>query len=180
MGAMQPLPGLRYTCSINEKSPGARGTAYLFLASLALVVVLGIKVSSTMFDLIYSTFTVPWCLYSTLMHFIQHCFICRSSDSTVSEDAGIESRTVTTSAVAVTLIKKKSKFSSLKGKFREIRMEQLQSHIWLTASSYMGKYLRISLYIRKPLLIYNFATAPLWISLYMRKILFSFLSVQSP
>jgi hypothetical protein len=25
---------------------------------------------------------------------IQHCFICRPSDSTVSEDAGIESRTV--------------------------------------------------------------------------------------
>ncbi len=34
-------------------------------------------------------------------------------------------------------------------------MEQLQSHIWLTASSYMGKYLRISLYIRKPFIIYD-------------------------
>ncbi len=31
-------------------------------------------------------------------------------------------------------------------------MEQLQSHIWLTASSYMTKYLRISSYIRKPFL----------------------------
>jgi hypothetical protein len=29
-------------------------------------------------------------------------------------------------------------------------MEQLQSHIWLTASSYLGKYFRISSYIRKP------------------------------
>ncbi len=29
------------------------------------------------------------------------------------------------------------------------------------ASSYMGKYLRISSYIRKPFLIYDFATAPL-------------------
>ncbi len=38
----------------------------------------------------------------------------------------------------------------------------------------MGKYLRISSYIRKPFLIYDFATAPLWISLYMRKIWFSF------
>jgi hypothetical protein len=28
-------------------------------------------------------------------------------------------------------------------------------------SSYMGKYLRISSYIRKPFLIYDFATAPL-------------------
>jgi hypothetical protein len=29
---------------------------------------------------------------------------------------------------------------------------------------------------RRPLVIYDFATAPFWISLYMRKILFSFLS----
>ncbi len=50
-------------------------------------------------------------------------------------------------------------------------MEQLQSHIWLTASSisYMGKYLRISSYISKPFLTYDVATALLWISLYMRK-----------
>ncbi len=41
----------------------------------------------------------------------------------------------------------------------------------------MEKYLRISSYVRKPFLIYDFATAPLWISLYMRKIRFSFLSV---
>jgi hypothetical protein len=32
---------------------------------------------------------------------IQHCFICRNSDSTVSEDAGIEPRTVATKALAV-------------------------------------------------------------------------------
>ncbi len=32
---------------------------------------------------------------------IQHCFICRPSDSTVSEDAGIEPRTVATTAVFV-------------------------------------------------------------------------------
>jgi hypothetical protein len=35
------------------------------------------------------------------MNFIQHYFICRSSDSTVSEDAGIESRTVAFLALAV-------------------------------------------------------------------------------
>jgi hypothetical protein len=29
-----------------------------------------------------------------VMYVIQHCFICRSTDSTVSEDAGIEHRTV--------------------------------------------------------------------------------------
>ncbi len=72
------------------------------------------------------------------------------------------------------LIKKKIKFSLY---IRKFRVEQLQSHIWLTASSYMGKYLRISSYIKKPFLIYDFATAPLWSSLYMRKIWFSFLSV---
>ncbi len=32
---------------------------------------------------------------------IQHCFICRPSDSTVPTDAGIEPRTVATCALAV-------------------------------------------------------------------------------
>ncbi len=41
----------------------------------------------------------------------------------------------------------------------------------------MRKYENISPYMRRPLVMYDFATAPLWISLYMRKILFSFLSV---
>ncbi len=44
--------------------------------------------------------------------------------------------------------------------------------------TYLGKYLRISSHIRKPFLIYNFATAPLWISLHTREIWFSFLSVR--
>ncbi len=35
------------------------------------------------------------------MYDIQYCFICRPSDSTVSEDAGIEPRTVATTALAV-------------------------------------------------------------------------------
>jgi hypothetical protein len=34
-------------------------------------------------------------------YFIQHCFICRPSDSTVPTDAGIEPRTVATSALTV-------------------------------------------------------------------------------
>ncbi len=41
----------------------------------------------------------------------------------------------------------------------------------------MAKYLRISSYIRKPFLIYDFTTNTICISLYMRKISFSFLSV---
>jgi hypothetical protein len=35
------------------------------------------------------------------MSFKQHCFICRPSDSPVSEDAGIEPRTLATLALAV-------------------------------------------------------------------------------
>jgi hypothetical protein len=35
------------------------------------------------------------------MYDIQHCFICRPTDSTVSEDAGIEPRTVATTALTV-------------------------------------------------------------------------------
>ncbi len=70
-----------------------------------------------------------------------------------------------------TLIKKKIKFSSY---IRKFRRDWLQSCIWLTASSYMVKYLRISSYARKAFHIYDFATDPIWISLYMWKISFSF------
>jgi hypothetical protein len=34
-------------------------------------------------------------------YYIQHCFICRPSDSTVPTDAGIEPRTVATGALAI-------------------------------------------------------------------------------
>jgi hypothetical protein len=44
---------------------------------------------------------------------------------------------------------------------------------------HMRKCANISPYMRMPLVIYDFATAPFWISLYMRKIVFSFLSVYS-
>ena len=43
----------------------------------------------------------------------------------------------------------------------------------------MTIYLRISSYIRKPFLIYDFATAPFCISLYLRNIWFSILSVHT-
>jgi hypothetical protein len=39
--------------------------------------------------------------FSLSTYCIQHCFICRPSDSTLSEDAEIEPRTVATSALAV-------------------------------------------------------------------------------
>jgi len=70
-----------------------------------------------------------------------------------------------------TLIKKKIKFFSYVRKFR---MEQLRSHKWLTVYSHMVKYLRISSYIRKPFIINDFETNPIWISLHIRKISFSF------
>jgi hypothetical protein len=57
-----------------------------------------------------------------------------------------------------TLIKKKIKFFSY---IRKFRMEQLKSHILLTASLYMLKYLRIFSYIRKPFLIYDLAPDPI-------------------
>jgi hypothetical protein len=56
--------------------------------------------------------------------------------------------------------------------YKEIK--RVQGHVWQTASSYMGKNLRISSYIRRPFLINDFAPDPIWISLYMRKILFNF------
>ncbi len=59
--------------------------------------------------------------------------------------------------------------------YKEIQMESVaKSYMTITASSYMVKYLRISSYIRRPFLINEFATDPIWISLYMRKISFSF------
>jgi hypothetical protein len=43
--------------------------------------------------------------FDFFIYFIQHCFICRSSDSSVSEDAEIESgRTVAALALAWSLV----------------------------------------------------------------------------
>jgi hypothetical protein len=55
-----------------------------------------------------------------------------------------------TPPLSPTLIKMKIKFSSY---IRKFWTEQLQSHIWLTASSHMRKYFRIFSYIRKAFLI---------------------------
>ncbi len=67
--------------------------------------------------------------------------------------------------------KKITKFSSY---IRKSRREQLQSHKWLTASLYMTKYMRISSYIKKTFIVYDFATASIWFSFYMWKIVISF------
>jgi hypothetical protein len=96
-----------------------------------------------------------------------HCFIVSSWYKHIQIVLGSSQ----TSCKVPSTDKKKIKFSSYK---RIFRVEQLQSHIWLTASSYMVKYLRISSFIRKPFPIYDFATAPFWISLYKRIIWSSF------
>jgi hypothetical protein len=51
---------------------------------------------STIFCYRFMGKNVQPCLALILMYYFQHCFICRPSDSTVSEDARIEPRTVTT------------------------------------------------------------------------------------
>ncbi len=80
-------------------------------------------------------------------------------------------------SLSCTVKKREIKFSSY---IRKFGRDRLQSHIWLTASPYIVKYLRISSYIRKPFLIYDFATDPIWISIYCRWGKFSFLFVSVP
>jgi hypothetical protein len=60
-------------------------------------------VISLAFGLIFCKYTVKGGFFGFFLFMcdIQHCFICRLSDSTVSKDAGIEPRTVATTALAV-------------------------------------------------------------------------------
>ncbi len=80
-----------------------------------------------------------------------------------------------TKASYSTLIKKKIQFSSYTRKFR---WDRLRSHIWLTASLYMVKYLRIFSLALPHLRLCNWSYLNF---LYIRKISFSFfISVASP
>ncbi len=58
------------------------------------------------------------------------------------------------------MVKREKKENKMFIIYKEIQRYKVQSHIWLTASSYMVKHLRISSYIRKPFLIYDFAPDP--------------------
>ncbi len=59
--------------------------------------------------------------------------------------------------------------------YKEIQRDRVQSHIWLTASSYIVENLRISSYIGKRFLIYDFAPNPIWIFLiYEENLVFFF------
>jgi hypothetical protein len=60
-----------------------------------------------------NNFTFLFYLY--VWYFIQHCFICRPSDSTVLKDAGIEPRTVAALALAVRRSNHPARFHPLLG-----------------------------------------------------------------
>jgi hypothetical protein len=68
-------------------------------------------------------FFYRWIFWYTFIYFIQHCSICRPSDSTVSGDAGIELRTVLTLTLAAYLPRNKC---NCKHRHRENRYLQKQ------------------------------------------------------
>jgi hypothetical protein len=72
---------------------------FKFSLPLSLSLILRIFYDILLIHLLFLTFF----LFSSsfFMNDIQHCFICRPSDYTVSEDAGIEPMTVATTALAV-------------------------------------------------------------------------------
>jgi hypothetical protein len=61
------------------------------------------------------------------MYFIQHCYICRPSDSTVSKDGGIEPMTVATLVLAFRPFQHFPSEGALKHAFsKEIRGKRYQ------------------------------------------------------
>jgi hypothetical protein len=84
---------------------------------------------------------------SIIVHDNQIYTISGSSGSKEAEEIQDNSKVIWIIIMQATLIKKKIKFSL---DMRKFRMEQLQSHKLLTASSYMGKpFLIYDLYMRK-------------------------------
>ncbi len=81
-----------------------------------------------------------------------------------------------TSFIYGTLIKKKEKFSSYirnsEGIGCEVIYKEGLPNIWRNAQIFNHIW-----GLRRPLVMYDFATDPIWTSLYMKKIWFSFLSV---
>jgi hypothetical protein len=65
-------------------------------------------------------------------------------------------------------------------KYKEIQMGSSAKSYMRKAYLYMRKRANISQYMRRPLVIYDFAPDSPGISLYMRKILFSFQCTLSP
>jgi hypothetical protein len=92
-----------------------------------------------------------WGIFS--MYFIQHCFICRTSDSTVSEDAGMEHRTVATLALAVRSSNNSARSHPLIGQISSTRRDLI--HLIDTTFSQIhldGECLHIDFYSNLPLI----------------------------
>ncbi len=66
------------------------------------------------------------------LYFIQHCFICRPTDSTVSEGAGIEPRKVVTSALAV----RRSSHSATSHPYSRLHLIHTRLHLIHTEFDY--------------------------------------------
>jgi hypothetical protein len=96
------------------------------------------------------------------MHTLQHlgiiCQMFTQAQAAYSRFFGQKVYARSCCTVLIHWKKKKIKFSSY---IRKIKMEQLQCHIWLTASSYMGKYLRIFSY---SIYRYQDALPHIWLS----------------
>ncbi len=116
------------------------------------------RICRTQFTRSYCKGKKKYALPSTLLYASGNIFHSKAND--IVQDVNF---------ALITLIKKKIKFSSY---IRKFRMKQLQSHIWLTASSW-GNVCPFSHILGSPS-VYDFATAPFWISLYMKKIDFLF------
>ncbi len=83
-------------------------------------------------------------------YFIQlFWFICRPSDSTVSEDAGIEPRTVATFALAVRRSNQAARSHPLLG---QISFKNV--HAWVGLSFYFGRYISSFITSFAPLLMF--------------------------
>jgi hypothetical protein len=60
-----------------------------------------------------ANFTIEWSFFWIFNHFIQRCIISRSSDSTVSENAGIEPKTFATLVLAVRRLARSHSLSNM-------------------------------------------------------------------
>jgi hypothetical protein len=95
-------------------------------------------------------------------------------DIYVGEIQGPSRRSSYFAPFAPTLIKRKENFPHIEGNSDGIGCKVIYEE-WLPNIMY-EEILKYYPYMRRPLVIYDFATDPVWTSWYMGKILFSFLS----
>jgi hypothetical protein len=102
LSAVQPDKGPQLT-SLQEAPPEEYSSGRWEKHSIAVAqIVKSGRISSKRREIqTYKERGIFFGFFFLFMYDIQHCFICRPSDSTVSEDAGIKPRTVATTALAV-------------------------------------------------------------------------------